>query len=417
MRTTCLVLILAFCTSYVQAQTAYSLGALANRAEDVLATGTAASAQRAAYEAEYLRYAGDYGLELRAGGEVFLNSDNVDLDTQTGYRGAVDLVWELLDGGLAEARFEARRLSNLRDAFASQAEQGATDVRLFAREQALTILQAEAQSAAAQTAVALADTVSQRLDALYQTQDVLRSDALAAELLSQRYTADAIRYGALAGRLRDELARRLRIDAGFVIDDPAGLPPLIDEADLVRLTRLQAQRAAQAVPLRVPAPSLGDVRFAVYAGYVLRESFSPEQNTIDSYSFSSGPRLGARVAVPLDVFTRAAASRREQTAYLQQQQAQGDSKYLERQQRVSQALSDYVEARSAVAMIEQEVLVREATLDEQSLQAAEGVQRGVTPNDILLFRARSIAQRADAEVQRLEAWRQYYTLNALAGLP
>ncbi len=417
MRTVCLILILPFCASYVQAQTAYSLGALANRAEDVLATGTAASAQRAAYEAEYLRYAGDYGLTFRAGGEVFLNSDNVDLDTQAGYRGALDLVWELLDGGLAEARFEARRLSNLRDAFASQAEQSATEVRLFAREQALTILQAEAQAAAAQTAVALADTVSGRLADLYQTQDVLRSDALAAELLSQRYAADAIRYGALGERLRDELARRLRIDAGFVIDDPAGLPPLIDEADLVRLTRLQAQRAAQAIPLRVPAPSLGDVRLSVYAGYVLREAFTPDQNTIDSYSFSSGPRLGARLAVPLDVFTRAASTRREQTAYLQQQQAQGDAQYLDRQQRVSQALSDYIEARSAVAMIEQEVLVREATLDEQALQAAEGTRRGVTPNDILLFRARSIAQRAEAEIQRLEAWRQYYTLNALAGLP
>ena len=245
----------------------YTLGTLANRAEELPMVGELA-AQSSALGAQQRRYATDYGLHLDYNAAVYpgyVTNDQASARA-TAWAASVDLVWELLDGGLAEALTERRRLESMQTQTSSSLRNAREDARTAVRILALSMLQAEQRAEGAREAAAFADTVETRYDALYETRDVLRSTLLDARLRQRRYAEEARRYDELALRIRDELARQLRIDPGFRLEVPEGLPQF-DPADLDYAARAAARR--NTATFTAPAPAFDELRLALFAGIAL----------------------------------------------------------------------------------------------------------------------------------------------------
>ncbi len=266
----------------------YTLGTLANRAEELPAVGELA-AQSRTLDAQQRRYAADYGLHLDYNAAVYpgyVTNDQASARA-TAWAMSADVVWELLDGGLAEALSARRRLDALQSQTGTSLRNAREDARTAVRILALSMLQAEQRAEGAREAAAFADTVERRYSALFETRDVLRSTLLDARLRQRRYAEEARRYDELALRIRDELARQLRIDPGFRLEVPQGLPQF-DPADLDYAARASARR--NTATFTAPAPAFGML--------VLASS--------DAYRFSSN--LGTDFLVRIGEIASAALS-------------------------------------------------------------------------------------------------------------
>lgn len=390
----------------------YTLGTLANRAEELPAVGELA-AQSRTLDAQQRRYAADYGLHLDYNAAVYpgyVTNDQASARA-TAWAMSADVVWELLDGGLAEALSARRRLDALQSQTGTSLRNAREDARTAVRILALSMLQAEQRAEGAREAAAFADTVERRYSALFETRDVLRSTLLDARLRQRRYAEEARRYDELALRIRDELARQLRIDPGFRLEVPQGLPQF-DPADLDYAARASARRNTAA--FTAPAPAFDELRLALFAGIATRQRyFVPGED--ERASFTTGPRFGLRGRVPLAVLGRFASARRERGALLEQQEAAYDAALRVQLARVNDALDQYRRAETRYNELLTSVGIAQATLDEARLLAAEGVR--LTPNEVLLLDARIREDQAEAEAQRLETWKQYYILQQLAGQP
>ncbi len=393
------------------AQTSYTLGTLANRAEELPAVGELA-AQSRALGAQQRRYVGDYGLQLDGNATFYpgyVSSDPASARAAA-YAGSIDLVWNLLDGGLAESLYERRRLDGLQNQTGTSLRNAREDARTAVRRLALTMLQSQQRAEGAREAAALADTVETRYATLFESRDVLRSTFLDARLRQRRYAEEARRYDELALRIRDELARQLRIDPDFRVEVPQGLPQF-DAADLDYAARAAARRNTNA--FTAPMPAFDDLRLALFAGVATRQRYIAVDD--DRPAFTTGPRFGARASVPLSVVGRFASARRERGALIEQQEAQYDATLRVQLARVNDALDQYRRAETRYAELLTSVSIAEATLEEARLLAAEGVR--LTPNEVLLLEARIREDQAESEAQRLETWKQFYILQQLAGQP
>ena len=394
------------------AQPTYTLGTLANRAEEIPAIGELA-AQGRTLSAQQRRYAGDYGLHLDGNATFYPGyvSNDPTSARAAAYAASLDLVWELLDGGLAESLSERRRIEGLQNQTTGNLRNAREDARTAVRLLALTMLQAQQRAEGAREAAALADTVETRFATLYETRDVLRSTFLDAQLRQRRYAEEARRYDELALRIRDELARQLRIDPGFRVEVPQGMPQF-DPADLDYAARAAARRNTNA--FTAPAPSFDQLRLALFAGIATRQRYVVGEED-DRPAFTTGPRFGLRARVPLSVVGRFASARQERGALLEQQEAQYDATLRVQLARVNDALDQYRRAETRYAELVTSVGIAEAQLEEARLLAAEGVR--LTPNEVLLLEARIREDQAEAEAQRLEIWKQFYILQQLAGQP
>ena len=393
-----------------RAQQTYSLGALANRAESIPTVDEAAASS---LDAQRRRYAGDLGLSIEARAVAYpgIVTNSATGQGSTAASASLDLVWDLLQGGLGEALYERRRLSALQDVGAQSARVAREDARTAVRLLALALLQDETRGAGAREAAALANTAAERYNGLFESRDVLRSTLLDARLRAQRYEQDALRFETSAARIRDELARQLRIDPTFRVERPEGMPR-VDAADLDYSARVGARRYVESVV--PPQPALSDVQLTLFAGVQSRESYFANDNT-GGVSFRAGPRFGARVRVPLSTIGRFAAYGRERAALMVQQEARYDAALRTQMTRVNNALTALRLAEGRYNELRTTIEIAQAELEEARLQASEGLR--LTANEVLLLEARVRENTAEAEAQRLEAWKQYYILQQLAGLP
>lgn len=401
---------------------ALTLEAIGNRAEDLEAGGTIEAARQAAFQAQYLRRAADWGLSLRGDGNVLFSSSATDpaAIAQPTTSATLTVAWELLEGGLGESRMERLRLMRLREATALEAEDARAAVRLSARIEALSMAQAEIRARGYAEATQRADSVVRRMRGLYEQRDVLRSDLMAVELVRLRYGEESTRQQSLALRYRNELARRLRIDPSFAFTPPEGLPPVLSDALLNRQIETQALRYGSASVRLVPTPAWATIRLTLYGGVVVRDFLAPIDDVNNPTAFQSGPRMGLRFSIPFDYLTRSAAAAREAMAFRQQQEARVEQERRGREQAVRQALLELHTALATYDRLRAEQEVEEMRLAERRLQAEEGGLSGMTrltPNELLLFEAETLVRATQAEAQRLEAWRQYVLLSSLAAIP
>lgn len=392
--------------SSAQAQS-YTLNDLAGRA------ASAATVPGGAASGGTVR-ANDLGLRLQGNAAYYPDFATAgDGAARGGLRASADLVWELFEGGLGEARYNAAR-ANARtapgNASLNTPAMTAAQAQFRARGLALTLLQAEARAQGAAAAAGMADSAAARYRRLYATRDVLRSTALRADVEARRLQADAERYGTAVRLLRGELSRQLQLPASFRIAPPDGLPSP-DEASLERGVRVNVSRALSVSPDAFPERyAFEDFRFAVYVGYAYRELYNFNGST--GGGAGSGPRAGLRLSVPL----RFGGSTASVTAAPVEREARLDAATQSAMTRLADLLDEFYRAASRYSQRQAQAEIERVRLEESRLLASGGMGGARnTPNEVILAEANAREALGDAEAARLEAWRIYYELLALSG--
>ena len=388
----------------------YTLNDLAGRAASAATVPTGAGTSSAR--------ANDLGLRLNANTAYYPNFATAgDGAARGGLRASADVVWELFESGLGEARYEAARANArataLSGASSTTPAMTAAQAQFRARGLALTLLQAEARAFSATEAARLADSAAARYRRLYATRDVLRSTAMRADVEARRMQSDAERFSTAARLLRGELSRQLQLPATFVITPPDGLPAP-DEAALERGVRVNVTRAftvsPDAFPDRYPWE---DFRFALYAGYAYRELYGFDGT--NGGGAGSGPRVGMRLSVPLR-FGPAVSTASVVPSNPIEREARVDASTQQAMTRLADLLDEFYRAASRYAERQAQAEIERVRLEESQLLASGGLRgERITPNEVMLAEAHAREALGEAEAARLEAWRVYYELLALSG--
>lgn len=388
----------------------YTLNDLAGRAASAATVPTGAGASGAR--------ANDLGLRLQANAAYYPDFATAgDGAARGGLRASADIVWELFEDGLGEARYEAARAnaraSSLSGSPTSTPAMTAAQAQFRARGLALTLLQAEARAAGSAEAARLADSAATRYRRLYATRDVLRSTAMRADVEARRMQADAERFATAARLLRGELSRQLQLPASFAVTPPDGLPAP-DEAALERGVRVNVNRALTVAPDAFPERyHLEDFRFALYAGYAYRELYGFDGT--NGGGAGSGPRVGVRLRVPLR-FGPAVSGSAAVAASPIEREARVDAATQQAMTRLADLLDEFYRAASRYAERQAQAEIERVRLEESRLLASGGLRgERMTPNEVMLAEANAREALGDAEAARLEAWRVYYELLALSG--
>lgn len=386
----------------------YTLNDLAGRAASAatVPTGLAGGTVRA----------NDLGLRFQANAAYYPEfGTSGDGTARGGLRASADLVWELFEDGLGEARYEAAR-ANAQSVAARGTSPLTTPAVLAAQAQfrarglALTLLQTEARASGALNAARTADSAAARYRRLYATRDVLRSTAMRADVESRRLRADAERFATSARLLRGELSRQLQLPVAFRLAAPDGLPTL-DEQALERGVRTTVTRALAVAPNVFPDRyPFEDFRFAVYVGYAYRELYGFDGT--NTGGAGSGPRVGLRLRVPL----RLGGTTTAVAEQVVDREARLDAATQQAMTRYADLLNDFHRATSRYAERQAQAEIDNVRLEEAQLLASGGLRgERMTPNEVMLAEASAREALGEAEAARLDAWRIYYELLALAG--
>lgn len=392
----------------------YTLNDLAGRAASAATVPTGASASGGTARAN------DLGLRFQANAAYYPQfATSGDGTARGGLRASADIVWELFEDGLGEARYEAARLNARSVAMRGTSPLAtpamtAAQAQFRARALALTMLQAEARAAGAADAARTADSAAARYRRLYATRDVLRSTAMRADVEARRLREDADRFATAARLLRGELSRQLQLPAAFRLAPPDGLPSP-NEADLERGVRVNVSRALTVAPDAFPERyPFEDFRFGLYAGYAYRELYGFDGSS--NSGAGSGPRVGLRLRVPLRLGGMTTGGTATASESPIEREARLDLATQNAMTRLADLLDEFYRATSRYAERQAQSEIERVRLEESRLLASGGLRgERMTPNEVMLAEANAREALGEAEAARLEAWRVYYELLALSG--